>query len=368
MTAASRSASSDRTIDPERTEHPAPLPWKRRAAAALAGAMLASISAEIVVRQIYYVPWEIDPEFGCIVKPGTTARYRLEGNGVSRWTANGVRAAAPVDPARKPILVLGDSFTEAYQVSDEDTYTRCLESELRASAIEAPVVNAGRSGASPADYVADVERNVRRFNPRWVVVQLNEEDLTGDAWRADKAHFSFEHGRLVANPAPPKAQSAIARFVWSARQRSALLNYGIIRLQQFARAFDTAPPLFSAAGPRPADGEPCSYADVDVAAQLGAVATAYRDRVTFLLLLPFDPFVPMRRTSVEEAFRTACRFHGWSCLSLRSEYDRFAAEHTSPYGFPNSGFNVGHMNPLGHKVAADLLARELRRLHTDALL
>ncbi len=335
--------------------------------ALVAGATLALLLGEVVVRQVYYVPWELDPDFGCIVLPGTTARYRIEGNGVSHWTVHGVRGVAVPDPARAPILVLGDSFTEAYQVDDDETFAHRLETGLGEAGWDVLVVNAGRSAASPADYVADAERNIRYFNPRWTVVQLNEDDLTGDAWSPEKTHFTGADGRLVANPAPARTQSTLARIAWRVRQTSALFNYGVIRFQQFARAADEAPPLFSATSGRPSRSSP-AYTPEDIAAELDAVATAYRGRVTFLLLPTFDPDHPSNQTPTEEAYRSACAQHAWSCLSLRDGFERFAVERASPYGFPNSGFNVGHMNPRGHRLAAELLTRELRALHADALL
>jgi GDSL-like lipase/acylhydrolase family protein len=338
-----------------------------RLRAAAIGLAFALALGEIVVRQVYYVPWELDPEFGCIVLPGTTARYRLEGDGVSRWTTHGVRAPQPPDPARRPILVLGDSFTEAYQVDDAEAFPSRLERDL-ASDVRVPVVNAGRSAASPADYVAYAARNVRYFNPRWVVIQLNEEDLTGDAWTADKAHFVEQGGHLEAVPVPLRTQSAIARLLWRARQSSALLNYAIIRVQSFAQAAGQASPLFSATEPRPV-APPVRRFDADaIHAELAAMAGAYDGRVTFLLLPPLNFAAPTARGPVEQAFATACRNEGWSCVDLRSGYPDFAARRVSPFGFSNSTFNVGHMNPAGHGLAADLLTVELRRLHADALL
>jgi lysophospholipase L1-like esterase len=336
-------------------------------AAAATGIALSLLCAELVVRQVYYIPWELDPEFGCIVLPGTTARYRLEGNGVSHWTLHGVRALRPPDPSLSSVLVLGDSFTEAYMVDDADSFPVRLERDLTARTIPLSVINAGRSAASPADYTADADRNRRYFNPRWVVIQLNEDDLTGDAWSPDKAHFVVQGDRLVAEPGAPRTQSALGRSVWRMRQSSALLHYGIIRVQEFADATRHAPPLFFATEHVTASATR-AFDDAAIAAELEAMVTAYGGHVTFMLLPTFDPLHAGVVDSVEMAFASACRQNTWSCVNLRAGYTWFAVRHLSPFGFANSSFNVGHMNVLGHRLAARLLAKELRRLWVHALL
>jgi hypothetical protein len=198
---------------------------------------------------------------------------------------------------------------------------------------------------------------------------LNEDDLTGDAWIPEKAHFVATPDGLRAEASPPRTQSGAARALWTARQRSALLNHAIIRLQSFVEATRNAPPLFFAsAAARPSTDQRATVSDTRIVAELAATRGAYDGHVTFLFLSPFDPKAPDVPSRVEGVFTDACRANGWSCVALRSGYAAFAARHAAPYGFPNSGFNVGHMNPEGHRLAADLLAGELRRLRADALL
>src|SRR5436853_1116176 len=93
----------------------------------VAGVALALAVFEVVLRHFYFVPWTLDPEFGCIVTPGARAVYRREGSGSSHWTEHGVRRIAPLAPGRRPILALGDSFTEAYMLDDDEVFTARVE-------------------------------------------------------------------------------------------------------------------------------------------------------------------------------------------------------------------------------------------------
>jgi hypothetical protein len=74
--------------------------------------------------------WILDPVFGFIPEPGRVMRSNAEGHGTGRWTDRGVRGAGPADPAKPPILVLGDSFTEARMVDDDEVYTAVLAKKL----------------------------------------------------------------------------------------------------------------------------------------------------------------------------------------------------------------------------------------------
>jgi len=174
---------------------------------------LAFLTIELLLRFYYYVPLEIDPRLGyVVVRPGTAAVYRREGGGVSHWTTRGIRRASLPDRDVAPILVLGDSFTEALMIDDADVYTDRLERLLTRAGIDIPILNAGRSGASPADYVGYAPAYRSLFAPRWVVVQLSDQDMGDDAWRPEKVHFERgADGALSARVPPARGRGRLWR-------------------------------------------------------------------------------------------------------------------------------------------------------------
>lgn len=102
---------------------------------------------------------------------------------------------------------------------------------------------------------------------------------------------------------------------------------------------------------------------------LAALEEAYANRVTLLFLPDFDPRAPGAVTSeAERVFAEECAAHGWSCVDLRDAFRAFAARFESPYGFPNSAWNEGHMNEGGHAATAQLLRDEVARLRAHDLL
>jgi lysophospholipase L1-like esterase len=304
-----------------------------------------------------------DPVLGAVAAPGETLRYAIEGDGSSRWSAPGVRHPAPPDPGRPSIVALGDSFTEALMIDDADVYTQRLEESLAARGIDFPVLNLGASGFSAADYVALADEYRRRFAVTWAVVQLRPNDVAGDAFIPSKTHFRrTPAGDLeVVRSAPAPLSPLLAPL----RRRSTLLNYGIVRLKEFAAAAEREPPLFRAASSRPRVAPaPRDYPVEDV---LRALGDAWDGRLTLLLLPGFETDRPGPSPG-EVRILASCAEWRWSCVSLRERFGAFAARHESPYGFANSTWGRGHMNAAGHHAAAEILTAELARLRALDLL
>lgn len=72
-------------------------------------------------------------------------------------------------PRVQRILVVGDSFVEAYQVEMEAAFPRLLEDRLRVSGIDAEVFALGRSGWGPSEYRAATEEWTSRLAPDLVI-------------------------------------------------------------------------------------------------------------------------------------------------------------------------------------------------------
>jgi len=343
----------------------------RRLLAAAIGFAMAALLFELVLRQVYWLPAADDPVFGNIALPGATVRVRTEGGGTSRWTERGIRRASPPAPAPAPILALGDSFTEALMIDDEDVFTNRLEGLLVEAGRPIPVWNAGRSGLSAADYVADAPAYQKAFAPRWVVIELRDDDLAAEAWDPGISHFArAPDGRLEAVSVRPR----LGRFhalLQPLRQRSALVNYGMVRAREFAAAAAREAPLFRANAPAAPDGSgaPHDASQYPIGEELEAMQRAYGGRVTFLYLPHFDLAAPATPTSTaERVFRERCERGAWSCVDLRAAFPAFAARLESPFGFSNSAWNQGHMNAAGHHAAALLLRDEMLRLSDRGLL
>jgi hypothetical protein len=333
------------------------------------GGGLAFVALEGVSRWYFNYRSVYDSVLGSVVAPGHTFRSRVEGSGIAHYDAGGARRPAwlgPRDGLR--ILCIGDSFTEAFQVSDDEVYTTLVEQALDAAGIQVAVLNVGRSGLSVADYVANAAAYRTAATPSWTVVQVTGRDFYEETWQTTKTHFKRACPACPVEvvPMPPVRDGRARRIMRWLRNQSALVGFGIHRWQELTgvtRQNSEPPPpdprVFAAAA------TPHEY---PVKEELRMLAQAYDGRLTLLLLGRFDPRAPGRDTSDEAVIRHAARDLGISLACSKDEYEALAARGQTPNGFANTSPISGHLNANGHAAAAHALTRELLRLHAEGRL
>jgi lysophospholipase L1-like esterase len=325
-------------------------------------ASMVLISGEWIARQVCVQASARDPDRGEIFAPGKTVVYRLEGNGRSRWWEGGIRrSTAPLDQGPQNVLILGDSFTEALQVSDAEVYSELLERSLNGDGGRWQVINAGTSGASMADYVSYPERLIKRWNPIWTIVQVQEPDFKEDAWSPTKqkrvAFFRLDLEKrlnIVSPDFSPKHNGGLLRvLVRTLREHSALAQFSARRIEEFIAWVEHERPLFVGEVRARSQATPLRV-DYCIEEQVQMLKEKFGGRVTVLFLSPFDPRDRKTLTPFENQLRRLCEQEGVSFASLSCYYStQHVPPHRSPFGFSNSGFNQGHMNPLGHRLAAE---------------
>lgn len=306
------------------------------------GMLLAAAVFEILLRHLVWSAGLDAPG-----QSGMLVRRLQEGSAVSHWTSRGIRAAPAMDGPS--VLAIGDSFTEAAQVEDDEVFTARLQRMLNV-----PVLNAGSASRSPADYVVLAPEFINEFQPAWTVIQLNESDLTDDAFVVSKAHFEEGDGQVIAVPARNVRLGRISRLLGRIRGHSALANYAIARIDLY-RSASPMPPLFRA-GDVEQKTVPAPPRDDPIEAELSALASAYGGRVTFFFIPPLTG----EPDAIEQRVIAHCARAGLSCVDFRGAFHEFRRLGRAPFGFANSRFGVGHLNEEGHAAAATLLAQELR--------
>jgi hypothetical protein len=110
------------------------------------------------------------------------------------------------------ILVLGDSYTQALEVTYEDRFTTKLERSLsQASDLTIEVINAGVQGYGMDQEVLYYETEGWRYRPDLVLVMrwvgdvgrvLASAQIGGGGFANDKPRFRLENDRLVLEAAP----------------------------------------------------------------------------------------------------------------------------------------------------------------------
>ena len=326
---------------------------------AVCGIALSLITFELAFRLLLFHTIRLDPVTRL---PITTMTHRMgEGFSVSHWDGRGIRLSPHSCSNCAHILVIGDSYTEALQVNDDQTYAAAAETIL-AGPKPLRLLNAGVAGASPADYTVQAAYYQKWIQPAWVVVQLNADDLGHDAFVPDKVHFRQKVDGLSLVVPTPYSYGRITQTLAFIRERSALANYAIGRID-IARQGPKGPPWFRAESESKVSPVPEVSQWYPVERELGLLRASYGNRITFLFLPLFDKPVE----SEEVRFDRYCQATHLSCVNLRASFEEFQRTGTAPYGFSNSSFGSGHLNRAGHVAVARLLANELRRLQQNGL-
>jgi len=184
----------------------------KKLALLLASLVLGLIAAEVCLRILgisYPLPYAPDEFCGTRLRPGFEGWWRKEGSAFVEINRHGFRHGDR-EPEKPPgtlrIAVLGDSFVEALQVPDDQTFCAALECELDECAAlggqPVEVLNFGVSGYGTAQELMMLRHYVWEYSPDIVVlvffaandVRNNSRDL--EPYKV-RPFFRLEQGDLV---------------------------------------------------------------------------------------------------------------------------------------------------------------------------
>jgi hypothetical protein len=163
-----------------------------RVAALCIGTFVALATVEVVARVLHplsTVEYRMDPEVGPILAPNQTSRWVNEDYDVTVLTNSAgfhdVEHAIDKPKNVYRIVVLGDSFIEALQLSIEQGFAQQLERMvagwLEGKRVE--VINLGVSGSGPAQYYRIVERKGLMYEPDLVLMVVLPDNDFRDSHR-----------------------------------------------------------------------------------------------------------------------------------------------------------------------------------------
>jgi hypothetical protein len=171
--------------------------WKTRVALVLVGLLIPLALAEVVLRiagavlpgDYQTVSFaEAHPEFGRRNRPGAGWKKTSEFTSWIDVNSKGLRGTEidyPKPAGEHRILVVGDSFTFAEQVNQQETFTQRLEDRLNAEggSQRFRVLNAGSNGWATANEAVYLAKEGVRFRPDVVIVALYLGNDVSDNYR-----------------------------------------------------------------------------------------------------------------------------------------------------------------------------------------
>jgi hypothetical protein len=163
---------------------------------------------------------QYDPTLGWRNRAGATASYdRRDYRSEFRINSHGLRGPdRPYSrtPGTSRVLALGDSFVEAFMVSDGETVTAQLESALTRRGCRAEVINGGTTGYSTDQEYLFYREEGRRYAPDLVIVFVYHNDIPYLVLDDDlgmpkpRLDFSTRPPSVVGEPVPRYTPPAAA--------------------------------------------------------------------------------------------------------------------------------------------------------------
>lgn len=279
--------------------------------------------------------------------PGSVMLSGREGYGITHYGAGG-EIGGTSGESDGDVIVLGDSFTEAMQVMDNEKYTTIAEKQLQQGGLSIRVHNLGNSGACLSDYTYFAQ-NARQLQPalhtEFLVLQVSKNDLNDNPFEKTRNNyftiepdgsFTVHHNNAVGNNAE------------TAEQQLARLS-SIVKLLRMR--------LYPADAPR-------TQMDVGFDRQLAALRKATAGFKVIILALPDVPIIENNRLTMEDPAYDQLvamlkAIPEWQVIDPLPAFQDLALQGHLPRGFGNSLPGVGHMNAWGHAVVGRLLAEKI---------
>jgi hypothetical protein len=286
--------------------------------------------------------------------PTITYRQLEEGITVSHFSAAGARLTGNVPIRRAPMIaLLGDSYVMAAGVTDAETMGSRLERLGRADGDSINVRQYGWLGASPSRYLLVPEVLEQRWHPRAIVIALSDNDLDDNALFGASPQLRVRHDTTLemvppidSNPSPGRPRVSSLGL---------LLEVRTWRLHwfQFAKQAQAAEPVVAQAGEVRRDVLPTSdQLALLPAAVVRSLHAAYGERLSLVYLATVNLTGGDSTTRIERTMLAECAREHLRCASTRAGMLAERRNGHIAHGFSTTTPGNGHMNAVGHEIAA----------------
>jgi hypothetical protein len=375
-----------------------------------AGIALSFVTVECVLHAIEATPvWRVlpiverepgwpDPVTGYALRPAQAIINVREQR--ARVTTNSAGMRDRERTIEKPagtyrVAVTGDSFTEALQVADDETFTRRAERRLNAGDRQErfELLNFGMSGAGPVQQLLRAQHAATAFSPDALVMLVNVRQLQARLLTNDSlspAYVRTADGDLALGYRFRERRSQRLRDSFTGRFFFALMDHSRIARAVYlyiahrgaaaaVMASASASPLaceqvhtrlrraaqaWGASAPRAANAALDAWLrDVEAFAEVRGMPVA----LVFLGLgMPRAdcPAATAERAALLERIRRRITPAGFTVRDGDAEAARIAAAAsiTGPLNGFGRSLGSGHLNDAGHRVYARLLSEQVLNL------
>lgn len=304
-----------------------------------------------------------DPAFGGLVpEAGSVHINGSEGFGVTHFFEHG-EIATPYQDGLS-VIVLGDSFTAAYEVSDDEKFVSLAEQVLRSKGVVADLHNFGHPLRTVSDMIYFAPSINETYSPQVVILQVSYWSFTLSFDSSMENYFAVKDETIPRLMHAPNAENPYMENIISTSGLLTLLRNRLYKISKISRER------------RPMGRELDQFGRIrsaDILSQqivflVRSVMRAYPGAKIAFLVIPNSPEFQSsnqqngnwENASDIELIKSISNVDGVNVLyPLDGFQELFIQQHLFPRGFANTAANSGHLNRNGHKVIADALAEYL---------
>lgn len=285
-------------------------------------------------------------------EPGVFWSRGTEGFAAGSIDALGYSNVGQID-APAQVVYMGSSHTEGLYVNPDESYPALLNDRFREAGIDLHGYNIGMSAHTFLRNVKNAAAAADKFSPKYLVIEV-----TADYFSAKDAQKALE-----GNMSKLKYYSPKSALYWI--QKNPYVKLAYLQYKNYS-AGEGAP---SGAVPTP---KPEYIEALDsVMARLEEIAAEKNLTVVIFYMPDVLATEDAGRITVEnpvrDVYRDACQAHGIVFADSTDCFDRaYREEYIVPKGFPNTAVGYGHLNPAGHRLAADVLFDVLTACEKEA--
>jgi len=322
------------------------------------------VLTEVLLRLFISKPssQQYDDELGYTNIPGSQMIESLEGYNFVTFNKIGFNDDDPNDGFNRKIFVIGDSYTEAFQVNHTLCYTSLMEKALESEKID--IIKLARDSFLPLHYPIVSNRYFDQYRPELTILQLGSHtlsDLYGDNIVIEYTQDNKIERYTLNVSDGDKKKEAVRGII----NNSALAYYLLRRYKYLIiKTLDRFNDLFSS-GHKTGKSEKAQASDEEYQKRLAYILKRIKGNVV-VLYLP-DPAILFgsteHNTKVKNIIDRATKDSNAGFIDLSEEFKNYYIKNKQLLnGFSNSKPGSGHLNEYGHSVAAKSLLIRLKNM------
>jgi hypothetical protein len=317
---------------------------------------------EVLLRTTYYNPplYSVQTTwFGQVAPQGSSTLLGKEGYAITHYDGQIPGEIGTPFQGGDNIIVLGDSFTEALQVPDDQKYVSVAEIILRRNGYNFDLHNFGRSGRAMADYVSKINNYRELYNPKAIVIQLNENDFIESFDAGKSNYFVAENSKIVDIIHTGKFKG---KFMVADTMSNNFTFFLLEDVKSRLGSIKAEQNLGSQTNERPTT----QIFDTNLAKQqIDLLLKASNGVKLILIITPDAPHISGNHLEINDVNQENLKaflsnYPQIILVDPLPEFQKLALSGYLPMGFFNSTQpGVGHINRQGHGVLGKLLAQTI---------